>query len=165
MTEAGFRDDVRYNNAKVSDLIAPLGVEKSFRGFYHLIDDMAPRFNLALASEKLVNVPVYEVDQTNNKIKINAAYDNAAVEVAYILHQDVMESLIPSPIGNVNGLSFDPVSYKGDFKWTNIPDVQRNPDGTIGFFRGIMASASKPIKTDFGYVILFKRSSSTPAAV
>ena len=25
-TEAGFRDDVRYNNAKVSDLIAPLGV-------------------------------------------------------------------------------------------------------------------------------------------
>ena len=30
-TEAGFRDDVRYNNAKVSDLIAPLGVEKSFR--------------------------------------------------------------------------------------------------------------------------------------
>lgn len=165
MTEAGFRDDVRYNNAKVSDLIAPLGVEKSFRGFYHLIDDMAPRFNLTLSSEKLVNVPVYEVDQTNNKVKINAAYDSADVEVAYILHQDVMESLIPAPIGNVNGLSFDPVSYKGDFKWTNIPDVQRNPDGTIGFFRGIMASASKPIKTDFGYVILFKRSSSTPAAV
>ena len=165
MTEAGFRDDVRYNNAKVSDLIAPLGVEKSFRGFYHLIDDMAPRFNLTLSSEKLVNVPVYDVDVTNNKVQINAAYDSADVEVAYILHQDVMESLIPAPIGNVNGLAFDPVSYKGDFKWTNIPDVQRNPDGTIGFFRGIMASASKPIKTDFGYVILFKRSSSTPAAV
>lgn len=165
MTEAGFRDDVRYNNAKVSDLIAPLGVEKSFRGFYHLIDDMAPRFNLTLSGEKLVNVPVYKVDVANNKVQINGDYDGAEVEVAYILHQDVMESLIPAPIGNVNGLSFDPVSYKGDFKWTNIPDIQRNPDGTIGFFRGIMASASKPIKTDFGYVILFKRSSSTPAAV
>jgi len=164
MTEAGFRDDVRYNNAKVSDLIAPLGVEKSFRGFYHLIDDMAPRFNLTLSSENLVNVPVYDVDVTNNKVQINADYDSADVEVAYILHQDVMESLIPAPIGNVNGLAFDPVSYKGDFKWTNIPDIQRNPDGTIGFFRGIMASASKPIKTDFGYVILFKRTSSTPAA-
>ena len=45
-TEAGFRDDVRYNNAKVSDLIAPLGVEKSFRGFYHLVDDLAPRFTI-----------------------------------------------------------------------------------------------------------------------
>ena len=43
-TEAGFRDDVRYNNAKVSDLIAPLGIEKSFRGFYHLVDDLAPRY-------------------------------------------------------------------------------------------------------------------------
>ena len=43
-TEGDFRDDVRYNNAKVSDLIAPLGIEKSFRGFYHLVDDLAPRY-------------------------------------------------------------------------------------------------------------------------
>ena len=170
-TEAGFRDDVRYNNARVSELIAPLGVEKSFRGFYHLIDDKAPRFNLALASEKLVNVPVYAVDYPaghndgSGKVIVNTAYDSAAVEVAYILHEEVMESLIPSPMGNVNGLKFDPVSYKGDFKWTNIPDITRNPDGIIGFFRGIMASASKPIKTDFGYIILFKRTSTTPAAV
>ena len=170
-TEAGFRDDVRYNNARVSDLIAPLGVEKSFRGFYHLIDDKAPRFNLALDTEKLVNVPVYTVqapgggDDGTGKVIVNTAYDSADVEVAYILHEEVMESLIPSPIGNVNGLKFDPVSYKGDFKWTNIPDITRNPDGIIGFFRGIMASASKPIKTDFGYIILFKRTSTTPAAV
>lgn len=168
-TEAGFRDDVRYNNSKVSDLIAPLGVEKSFRGFYHLIDDMAPRFNLTLVSEKLVEVPVYDVDQPGSdtgagKVIMNTAYDSADVEAAYILHQDVMESLIPAPIGSVGGLKFDPVSYKGDFRWTNIPDVIRNPDGQIGFFRGIMASASKPIKTDFGYVILFKRTSTTPAA-
>ena len=166
-TEAGFRDDIRYNSSKVSDLIAPLGVEKSFRGFYHLIDDLAPRFNVALtgANNNLVQVPVYDVDQTNNKIVMNTAYDSAAVEAAFILHQDVMESLIPAPIGNVSGLKFDPVSYKGEFKWTNIADVIRNPDGQIGFFRGIMASASKPIKTDFGYVILFLRTSSTPAAV
>ena len=175
MTEAGFRDDVRYNNARVSDLIAPLGVEKSFRGFYHLIDDKAPRFNLATAdgttNNNLVEVPVYSVDYPSShndgtgKVIVNAAYDSAAVEAAYILHADVMESLIPAPISNVNNLKFDPVNYKGDFKWTNIPDITRNPDGTIGFFRGIMASASKPIKTDFGYVILFKRTSTTPAAV
>jgi hypothetical protein len=75
-----------------------------------------------------------------------------------------MESLIPAPITNVNGLKFDPINYKGDFKWTNIPDVTLNPDGTVGFFRGILAAASKPIKTNFGYVILFKRTSTTPAA-
>ena len=168
MTEAGFRDDVRYNNAKVSDLIAPLGVEKSFRGFYHLIDDMAPRFARDLASDKLTEVPVYSVNTTStNKVVINPDYDDdsiATIEAAYILHQDVMESLIPSPITGVSGLKFDPVSYKGEFKWTNIPDGLTNPDGSIGYFRGIMASASKPIKTDFGYVILFKRTSTTPAA-
>ena len=54
---------------------------------------------------------------------------------------------------------------KGDFKWTNIPSVDKNPDGTIGNFRGIMASASKPIKTQFGYVVIFKRDTSTVAAV
>ena len=163
-TEAGFRDDVRYNNAKVSDLIAPLGVEKSFRGYYHLIDDTAPRFNIPLADDTLVEVPVYTVNTTDNSIVINTAYDSAVVEAAYILHQDVMESLIPAPISSGGGLKFDPVSYKGDFKWTNIPDGLTNPDGSIGYFRGIMASASKPIKTDFGYVILFQRTSSTPAA-
>ena len=167
MTEAGFRDDIRYNNAKVSDLIAPLGVEKSFRGFYHLIDDMSPRFNEALVGDDnhLDEVPVYKHDATNDRIIINPAYDSAPYEVAYILHQDVMESLIPAPITSAPGLTFDPVSYKGDYKWTNIPDVVRNPDGTVGFFRGILASASKPIKTDFGYVILFKRNTSTPAAI
>ena len=167
MTEAGFRDDIRYNNAKVSDLIAPLGVEKSFRGFYHLIDDMSPRFNEALVGDDnhLDEVPVYKHDATNDRIIINPAYDSAPYEVAYILHQDVMESLIPAPITSAPGLTFDPVSYKGDYKWTNIPDVVRNPDGTVGFFRGILASASKPIKTDFGYVIIFKRSVNTPAAV
>tara|TARA_R110000824_G_scaffold103542_4_gene245982 strand:+ start:2653 stop:4020 length:1368 start_codon:yes stop_codon:yes gene_type:complete len=165
-TEAGFRDDVRYNSAKVSDLIAPLGVEKSFRGYYHLIDDMAPRFSTTLTgAATLTQVPVYTVNSTNNNVVVNSAYDDADIEAAYILHQDVMESLIPAPLSGGNGLSFDPVGYKGEFKWTNIPDVLTNPDGTIGFFRGIMANASKPIKTEFGYVILFKRTSTTPAAV
>ena len=168
MTEAGFRDDVRYNNAKVSDLIAPLGVEKSFRGFYHLVDDLAPRFSFNASTDKLERIDPYTVSDTTgsatNKVIVNTAYDSADFEAAYVLVDNVMESLIPAPITNANGLSFNPVNYKGEFKWTNIPDVTLNPDGTIGFFRGILASASKPIKTNFGYAILFKRTSSTPAA-
>jgi len=168
MTEAGFRDDVRYNNAKVSDLIAPLGVEKSFRGFYHLIDDLAPRFTFDASTDKLVRVDPYTVSapsgSATNKVIVNTAYDSASFEAAFVLVDNVMESLIPAPVSNASGLTFDPVNYKGEFKWTNIPDVTLNPDRTIGFFRGILASASKPIKTNFGYVILFKRDSSTPAA-
>lgn len=160
-TEAGFRDDVRYNNAKVSDLIAPLGIEKSFRGFYHLIDDVAPRFDDDGDGTLTRQFPY---TATNGLITLNASYESAPIEAAYILHQDVMESQIPEPITGSNGLTFDPVNYRGKFAWKNIPSVDLNPDGTIGFFRGVLASASKPIKTEFGYVILFKRTSTTPAA-
>lgn len=159
-TEAGFRDDVRYNNAKVSELIAPLGVEKSFRGFYHLVDDLAPRFTIA--SGTATRIPPYVVN--NGITSYNADYDTANFEAAYIIHPQVMESQIPNPMSGSNGLTFNPVNYRGDFKWTNILNELTNPDGTTGFFRGILASATKPIKTDMGYVILFKRDSTTPAA-
>ena len=62
------------------------------------------------------------------------------------------------------GVTFNPVNYRGKFDWKNILNEVTNPDGSIGFFRGVLASATKPIKTDFGYVILFKRDSSTPAS-
>ena len=160
-TEAGFRDDVRYNNSKVSDLIAPLGVEKSFRGFYHLVDDLAPRFTLA-NTDQITRVLPYTV--SSGVTTPNSAYESAEYEAAFVIHPHVCESQIPNPFSGAQGISFDPVSYRGDFKWTNIPNEVTNPDGTIGFFRGVLASATKPIKTDFGFVILFKRTSTTPAA-
>jgi hypothetical protein len=161
-TEAGFRDDVRYNNAAVSDLIAPLGIEKSFRGFYHLVDDLAPRFSLA-STDQFTRVLPYTV--TSGVTTYNSGYDSASYEAAFILHPDVMESQIPQPLSSVgSGVTFNANDYKGEFKWLNIPDAITNPDSETGFFRGILASASKPIKTDFGFMILFKRDSSTPAA-
>jgi len=170
VTESGFRDDYRYNNAKVGELIAPLGIERSHRGFYHLIDDLAPRFTAdtdtdgggADTADGTLN-RVFPYTATNGVITENASYNTAPFEAAYVLHQDVMESQIPEPITGASGLTFDPLNYRGKFDWKNIPSVDLNPDGTIGFFRGVLASASKPIKTEFGYVVIFKRDSTTPA--
>lgn len=160
ISESGVRDDYRYNNAKVGELIAPLGIERSHRGFYHLVDDLAPRFTVS--SGTLTRVFPYSA--ASGVITENAAYNTATHEAAYVLHQDVMESQIPEPITGANGLTFDPLTYRGKFDWKNIPSEIVNPDGTIGFFRGVLASASKPIKTEFGYVLLFKRDTATPAA-
>tara|TARA_R110000772_G_scaffold2190_2_gene7559 strand:- start:648 stop:2024 length:1377 start_codon:yes stop_codon:yes gene_type:complete len=160
-TESGFRDDVRYNQAKVSELIAPLGVEKSFRGFYHLVDDLAPRFTIS--SGLLTRVLPYIT--TGGIVTDNAAYEIAPIEAAFVLHSEVMESQIPNPFSGSNGVTFDACDYKGKFNWLNIAHETKNPDGTTGFFRGVLASASKPIKTEFGSVVLFKRDSSTPAGV
>ena len=153
-TEGEFRDDVRYNSAKVSDLIAPLGIEKSFRGFYHLVDDLAPRY----AADFSI-VPPYTVT-AGGIAAPNAAYESAPFEAAYVMHPEVCEALIPNPMSGSNGISFDPVNYRGKFDWKNIANEVTNPDGTIGFFRGVLASATKPIKTEFGYVILFTRNAS-----
>lgn len=161
-TEAGFRDDVRYNASKVSDLIAPLGVEKAFRGYYHLVDDLAPRFTID-AGNLFVRQQPYSISSIA-AVTDNASYESAPYELAFIIHPEVMESQVPTSFSGSNGLTFNPLNYRGDFKWTNILSEITNPDGGIGFFRGILASASKPIKTDFGYAILFKRDSTTPAA-
>ena len=160
-TEDGFRDDIRYNNSKVSDLIAPLGVEKSFRGFYHLIDDMAPRYNFVAGTDKLARVEPYTV--AAGVATPNAAYETATHEAAFVLHPEVCEALIPNPMSGSNGLSFDPVNYRGKFDWKNIVSEITNPDGTIGFFRGVLASATKPIKTEFGFVIVYLRGAAAGA--
>lgn len=154
MKEGEFRNDVRYNNARVGELIAPLGVEKSWRGFYHLIDDLAPRYKDGSAGA-ITRVEPYTV--TDGITTVNSEYDSAAYEVAYVLHPSVFEAQIPAPFGGSNGMSFSPVDYSGEFKWTNILSEATNPDGTIGFFRGILAAASKPIKTELGYAIIYKR--------
>lgn len=161
-TEAGFRDDVRYNQARVSELIAPLGIEKSFRGYYHLVDDLAPRFDIDGVTGAVTRILPYTT--TAGIVADNPAYETASYEAAFILHSEVMESQIPNPFSGSNGVNFDPVDYKGKFSWLNIKHEEKNPDGTTGFFRGVLASASKPIKTEFGHVILFKRDSGTAAA-
>lgn len=158
-TEAGFRDDVRYNNSVVSDLIAPLGVEKSFRGFYHLIDDTAPRFTISSG----VLTRVYPYAASGGIVSVNASYETATHEAAYIVHQDVMEAQIPNPISGGGGVTFDPTNYRGKFSWKNIPNEVTNPDGNVGFFRGVLASATKPIRTEFGWVIIFQRTATSLA--
>ena len=39
----------------------------------------------------------------------------------------------------------------------NIPDKTDNPDGSWGYFRGVLASAARPVKSQFAYIIRCKR--------
>jgi hypothetical protein len=160
-TESGFREDVR-KSPRVSELLAPLGVSGSFRGFYHIIDDLAPR--MTIDGSTGVAARVYPETMTDGILSTNAAYETADYEVAYILHSEVIECEVPMPKAGAGQVRFDPLSYRGDFKWLNIPSENLNPDGTIGFFRGVLASASKLIKPRFGYAIVYKRTSTVPAA-
>ena len=163
-TESGYRDDVRNNGSRVDELLQPLGVSKSFRGFYHIADDLAPRYNFvdSGSNDYYARVQPYAFD--SGVLIPNASYLTAQYEAAYVLHKDACKHLIPSP--NINagsGVTFDPRDYTGKYDWLNIKDININPFGTIGRFGGTFATATKPIKVDYGIRIIFDRTSATPA--
>ena len=169
--ESEIRDDYRYS-PQVSELLKPLGVERSHRGFYHLIDPFPKRFTYDPAytgtggdNARWVEVDPYKEDASwtgkagsESRFIINPAYETAEYEDTIIFHTDVMESLIPTPLGNAgSGVKFNPLTYRGKFDFLNIKDRVENPDGSWGYFRGVLANAAKPVKPQWGYVIRHKR--------
>jgi hypothetical protein len=154
-TEAGFKDDLR-ESSRVDDLLKPIGINTSFRGFYHMTLPDPPRFTITSG----VLTRVEPLDARGN---FNNAYEAAPIEAAYVVHKSVMESQVPPPNVAAPGFKFDPVNYAGEFNWLNIQDEVKNPLKTIGFFLGTFASANNPMKPEYGYTILFLRDT-TPAA-
>ena len=95
-----------------------------------------------------------------NKFDINPAYEAAVYEDSIVFHQDVFTCLVPKPLTSAgSNVTFDAVSYMGDFKWKNIPHATENPDSTIGYFRAVLSAGSKPIRPEWGTVIRARRSS------
>jgi hypothetical protein len=156
---ADIRQDFRY--AKPNELLTPLGIERSYGGFYHSIDAYPPRFRVYdTTNDKLIRTYPFKKNTTTKgtSYDINAAYETAEYELSYIFHQDVMRSVVPSPINTANKMAFNPQNYRGEFKWVNILDRQTNPDGNVGYFRGVCASGARPVFPQYGYAILHKRS-------
>jgi len=217
------RQDYRYSSSKNNELLAPLGIERSYGGFFHMVDDWLPRHDayattaasaavaqvtIASASAATLKagiqvsgtgVPVgttvvsvssgvvtlsaavtvasgakvyfrrapYAAYATTQGTKwdIDALYENAEFEDSIVFHQEVFCNLVPKPLTSAgSNVTFDAVNYMGDFKWLNIQNAQDNPDKTIGYFRAILSSGSKPIRPEWGTVIRHKRSS-TPNVI
>jgi hypothetical protein len=157
---ADIRQDYRW--AKPNELLTPLGIERSYGGFYHAIDPYPPRFKIAElgATDRLVRVwPFNRVSTTKGfSYEINSAYEDAEYELSYIYHQDVFRSVVPGPVNTANKMNFNPQNYRGEFKWVNILDRETNPDGNVGFFRGVVANGARPLFPQYGYAILHRRS-------
>lgn len=155
---ADIRQDYRW--AKPNELLTPLGIERSYGGFYHSVDPYPPRFSVYdTTNDTLIRVYPFRKETTTKgtAYNINPAYETAAYELSYIFHQDVYRSVVPSPINTANKMAFNPQNYRGEFKWVNILDRQYNPDGNVGYFRGVVASGARPVFPQYGYVIMHKR--------
>lgn len=153
-SSAEIRQDYRFSS-KVDELLAPLGVDKSYGGFYHYCDDLPRRFDFVGGQwiEYEPNLPISAA--TGNVRTPNPYWENAAYEESYVLHDEVMKSLVASPDFAPGGNTrFDSISYRGDFAFRR-PGIDRvcNPDGDLGWYRAVFTQATMPIKPQFGYAI------------
>lgn len=160
MREDGNLNSFLWNDNRVKELLSPLGVDRSFRGFTHVIDTHPRRYTFTGGVWAEVE-PWEEVaaDDGGVKRKLRAEYIAAPYTDSVIYLPNVMTMLHPKPISTVgSGTSFDPQSYVGDFKWLNVQNVDStspyyNPDRAWGFYRALMMSATKPVHPEFGVVI------------
>ena len=102
-----------------------------------------------------ISIPQYVISGsglTRKKVP-NVGWLNATWEDSYVFHQDVCCSLVPRPITSVGMATFPAVNYSGTFRWTNYDDRELNPDGSIGQFRGVLSSGTRPENVELGVVI------------
>lgn len=163
-SDIGQNDAFLQNHSRVSELLAPLGVERSFRGFYHVIDPFPRRWDYTAGA--WVEVLAYIEDTSSyagkqgsvNRDIVNPLFESADYEDSYIFHPEVFESYVPKPLtSGGSGTVFDPISYRGDFRFLNIKSFEDNPDGSWGKFRGVLSNGAKPVRPELGYVIRHKR--------
>jgi hypothetical protein len=148
------RQDLRWGEP--SALLKALGVERSYRGFFHLIDEYPRRFTCE-GGGPAVEVAAFEILDASKgkKAELTSAYLNATVEESFIFEPTVMTQMVPRPITNpAPNFRFDPVNYMGMWSLKNIPDRVCNPDGNIIFHRGILAAGSMPVHPERGVAFL-----------
>ena len=154
---AELRQDIRY--AMPSELVQPLGVDRSFGGYYHLADFEVPRFTYSGGAYTQIYPFVQTITNGQSVWTPNPAYNVAPIEAAYIFHPDVYEEAVQQVGPNIPGAAFEdyPYYYSGQFFWLNIRDTVNNPLGKIGRWLAIFQSGSRPLQPWLGRVILHKR--------
>lgn len=161
---ADIRQDIRWG--RPSELLESFGVERSYRGYYHMIDYFAKRFTYSGGVYTEVPAWVTQAATTGFEQVLNPAWLTAPLEAPYIFDRTVMKSRIPKPISNAGGgFRFDPVNYMGDFSFKNILNKTCNPDGSILFPRAVYASGSEPIKPERGVAFMSLRCDSAANAI
>lgn len=139
-----------------SPLMKPLFLDGfSYNGFKFMTDFFPARYEIVNGA--YVRIPPFSsaaATTSGTKRDLNMAYLYATYQDTPIHVPSVFTQRIPKPLSNPGGnFKFDPVNYMGDFQWKNILDKICNPDGTIGFFRAVFASASEPVHPEFGFVV------------
>lgn len=148
--------DRRY--AEAPKLLKAYGVERSYQGWFHIIDDKAPRFDFVNGA--WVERPFYTSTATTlgNQAVVNPDYESALYELVIPFLPTVITRMIPKSFTSAgSGTSFKPWNYAGTPMWINKFDLQCNKYENQGFWSVLMQSAYMPELIENGYAILCRR--------
>jgi hypothetical protein len=145
--------NIRYSN-DADILLNPLGAKIAYGNFKFVHNYRAPKYDFSAGA--WTRRDFYSTSSATVGTKADPAllYKNAAYTTTYIFHPKVMTALMydPDPSYN-NGVSFEAANWMGKFKWMNGYDKTSNPDQHTGFFRCLMATATEPGLTGYGFAI------------
>lgn len=157
-TSTGQRNDIRWNDARVGDLLEPWITTRVRNGFAYTIDPRVPRwdFNGGVWTE----VPFYTTASASSggsMFIVNPAYETALYEDIIIFMKDVHTREMPTPTFNAGRAKFDAQNYGGEVRWLNIASQDQNPLGNTGRFYALLQAAYRPKNPYLGYVIRVRR--------
>lgn len=148
--------DRRY--AEAPKLLKAYGVDRSYQGWFHIIDDKAPR--LDFVNGAWVERPFYLAQATTlgNQAVVNPDYETALYEMVIPFLPTVVTRMIPKSFTTAgSGTSFMPWNYAGTPRWINKFDLQCNKYENQGFWSVLMQAAYLPELIENGYAILCRR--------
>lgn len=174
--EADVREDFRYAKADMN--LEPLGISHTYAGFIHMLDDMPNRYNFTQADasdsasdpsasdftdawewvDPYILIPQ---DDGSYRKEVNPDWLTAEYQDSYIYVRDAYQLRVPASISAVSRAKFDPQMYLGDVQWKNSVNLDAtspayNPDGKLGFFRGVMTAGVEPINPHVMYTLRHK---------
>lgn len=149
------RQDFRW--AEPMQLLKALGVTRSYKGWYHIMDLYQRRFSYSAGVYTPISPYLVTSATKGQKANINPSWQAASYAESFAFDQEVFYQLVPPPITNpAPNYQFDPVSYTGEWQVKNILNRISNPDGTILYHRGILMCASMPARPERGAAFLHR---------
>jgi hypothetical protein len=147
------RNDYRWADPKA--LLKPFGVKRVYGGFYHLIDDKAPRWNLVEGTpDTWERVPFYLEQESTGIAIVNPAYESALYEDIIVYHPKVVRQLMQKPLASIGGgTTFRAWDYAGEVQWVNEYDKDCNKYRDNGFWSARLRAAYEPLIPEYGYAI------------
>lgn len=152
---AEVRQDYRYADPKA--LLKPFGIKRVYSGFYHLIDDKAPRYNYNAEDDVYERVDFYTTDDDDIAM-VNPDYEDALYEKVIIYHPKVCKRLMQKPLSDMgSGATVKSWNYAGEVQWINEYDKECNKYQDTGFWSARLRSAYQPLIPEYGYEIMVLR--------